>query len=107
MNKIINNLESLLAKQPNNALLHYSLGLEYLNQRHARQAIEHLSTAVKLAPDHSASWKTYGKALTANGEARRAVEIYKKGIAVATEKGDRQAAREMRVFLTRVQKKLQ
>ena len=103
MNKIIANLEALLEKN-NSALLRYSLGAEYLKEQDYAKAIEHLSAAVRLDPGYSAAWKLYGRALTAAGEAEKAAEVYAKGIDAAEEKGDMQAAKEMRVFLRRIGK---
>jgi hypothetical protein len=51
-----------------------------------------------------AAWKLYGKALTEAGESGAAIEAYRQGIAVAERRGDRQAAKEMAVFLRRLEK---
>ena len=46
----------------------------------------------------------YGKALAEAGRQQEAMEAYAKGIECADNKGDIQAAKEMRVFLRRLQK---
>ena len=43
-------------------------------------------------------------ACAASGDEKRAIEIFTRGIAIAEEKGDVQAAREMKVFLNRLLK---
>ena len=98
----IENLESMLAKGQDNALLRFALGNAFIKYNKYADAIEHLARAVELDPGYSAAWKLYGKALAATGRQSEAVNAYQKGIAAAETKGDIQAAREMRVFLKRL-----
>ena len=100
---VVENLEAMLAAGREDALLRFSLGNAYLKDRPALAA-EHLARAVELDPAYSAAWKLYGKALAAAGRADEAREAYRRGIEVAEEKGDIQAAKEMRVFLRRLEK---
>ena len=101
----IENLESMLARWQDNALLRFALGNAFLKfQKHA-EAIEHLARAVEFDPGYSAAWKLYGKALSETGQIDKAAAIYEKGISAAELKGDMQAVREMRVFLKRLRKK--
>jgi Tfp pilus assembly protein PilF len=96
-------LEKLLARGQDSAALRFALGTEYLKQDAPALAIEHLSAAVAMQPDYSAAWKLLGRAQASAGLARDAAESYKKGISVARERGDEQAAREMQVFLRRLE----
>jgi len=98
------NLESMLAEGRDDALLRYALGNAYLTEEPARAA-EHLERAVALDPDYSAAWKSYGKALAAAGRDAEAIEAYRQGIETANRKGDVQAAKEMGVFLKRLERK--
>lgn len=95
-------LESLLAQGQDGALLRYSLGSEHLGSGDAAAAVVHLERAVALDPAHSAAWKLLGKARTALGDVPGAREAYQRGIAAAEARGDRQAEKEMRVFLKRL-----
>lgn len=101
---LIESFESMLAAGQDNALLRYSLGDAYLKASDATRAVPHLAKALELDPGYSAAWKSYAKALDAAGDARGAIEAYVKGIEVAEAKGDKQAAKEMGVFLKRLQK---
>jgi Tfp pilus assembly protein PilF len=98
---VIENLEALLAKGEDNALLRFGLGNAYLQQGRPAQAVAHLERAVALDPGYSAAWKLYGKALAELGRHDEAAAIFEQGIRVAEERGDVQAAREMKVFLKR------
>ena len=101
---IIKNLEALIAKGQDNALMRYSLGNEYMRLKKFSTAIEHLARAIELDRDYSAAWKLYGKALSENNQVNDAIKAYEQGIAVAENKGDIQAAKEMKVFLKRLKK---
>jgi predicted Zn-dependent protease len=98
------NLEALLAKGQETALLRFSLGELYLKEGDAAHAANHLAAAVALDADYSAAWKLYGRALAAAGRKTEALGAYEKGIAVAERRGDLQAAKEMRVFQKRLRK---
>lgn len=101
---VVDNLEALLARGTDNALLRYSLGNEHLKLGHLEQSIGHLKRAVVHDPKYSAAWKVLGKALAQAGHTAEAIAAYESGIKVAEEKGDVQAAKEMKVFLKRLQK---
>ncbi len=100
---ILDSLEAMLARGQDSALLRYGLGGEYLKAGQPEKAIEHLYKAVALDPRYSAAWKLLGKTLADAGRADEAIRAYEDGIRVAEEKGDKQAVKEMRVFLKRLQ----
>ncbi len=104
MNERIEKLTALLAQGKENALLRYSLGLEYLNSNEYLLAIEHFSQAVALNPNYSAAWKGYGKALVGAQQWQQAATIYTQGIEIAEKNRDLQSVKEMQVFLNRVKK---
>ena len=97
-------LEGLLTKGHDSAVLRFSLGDIYLRENNLDKAMEHFSKAVELDASYSAAWKLYGKSLVASGRLAKARETYTTGITVAQRKGDKQAEKEMRVFLKRVEK---
>lgn len=101
---IVDNLEAMLMRGQDSALLRYSLGGEYLKLNQPDKAAAHLREAVAKDPKYSAAWKLLGKALTDAGQQDEAIKAYTDGIKVANEKGDIQAAKEMTVFLKRLQK---
>ncbi|HZP93447.1 MAG TPA: tetratricopeptide repeat protein [Burkholderiales bacterium] len=102
----IRNLEALLAKGKESALLRFGLGNEHLKAGDARTAAAHLKRAIELDPEYSAAWKLLGKALTGCGEARDALDAYRRGIEVAERRGDKQAAKEMAVFAGRLERQI-
>jgi Tfp pilus assembly protein PilF len=96
--------EALLASGKDNALLRFGLGMQYARKGEPGRAAEHLRAAVMHDPGYSAAWKLLGKALADLGERDGAIDAYRRGIAAAELKGDKQAAREMGVFLRRLEK---
>ena len=101
---IIDNMEAMLAQGQDNALLRFSLGQAYFKDKNYARAIEHLAAAVRHDPAYSAAWKIYGKALAENHDTQSAINAFQEGIRVAESKGDKQAAKEMQVFLKRLLK---
>lgn len=101
---LIDNLEAMLARGQDSALLRFGLGGEYAKQQRHADAVVHLRRAVEFDPAYSAAWKLLGQSLTALDQRHEAIEVYTRGIAAAEGKGDIQAAKEMKVFLKRLQK---
>jgi Tfp pilus assembly protein PilF len=101
---MIENFEAMLAAGQDSALLRYSLGSAYLKEGRLEAAVEHLRQAVSQDPAYSAAWKGLGKALAEAGEHEEAMQTYRRGIEVAERAGDKQAAKEMSVFLKRLGK---
>jgi len=86
-------------------LLRFSLGSEFLAREEFDAAVLHLRAAVAADADYSAAWKLLGKAFVASGQDVDARTAFGSGIEAATRNGDRQAAKEMAVFLRRLEKK--
>jgi predicted Zn-dependent protease len=87
------------------ALLRFSLGNALLEQGDYTAAADELRRAVQFDPKYSAAWKLLGKACLGANDALGAAEAWRLGIAVAQERGDKQAEKEMTVFLRRVEPK--
>ena len=97
-------LEKMLAKGMDNALLRFGLGKAHLDAGNAAQAAEHLQRCIEFDPNYSAAWKLLGKALQAEGDIEAARQAWQQGIAAAQAKGDKQAEKEMSVFLRKLDK---
>jgi uncharacterized protein HemY len=100
----IQQLENLVKQNPQSALMHYTLGIEYLRNGKKRKAINILKKTIAIDGEYSAAYRELGKALVESNMKPEAAIIFNKGIAVAEERGDIQTAREMRVFLKRISK---
>lgn len=100
----VERFEALLAQGKDNALLRFGLGSQYLQAGDAARAATHLQAAVAHDPAYSAAWKLLGKALAAAGRREEAIAAYRCGIEAADRRGDKQASKEMTVFLRRLEK---
>jgi Tfp pilus assembly protein PilF len=101
---MLEKLERMLAAGRDSAMLRFGLGNEHLKRGDPVAAAAHLRKAVELDPGYSAAWKLLGRACEAAGYAQAAMDAYRQGISVAEAGGDKQAAREMTVFLRRLEK---
>ncbi len=97
-------LEKMLAHGQDNLLLRFGLGGEYMRRGEYDKAVTHLRAAVAFDPKHAGAWKLLGKALTACGRPDDARKAYQDGLGAARAAGHLQAAREMEVFLKRLDK---
>lgn len=104
MNETAARLEKLLDGPRDGALLRYALGNEYLKLGEFDHAVSMFRSALERDAAYSAAWKALGRALVSAGRPAEAVDAYTRGIAVAEGRGDIQAAKEMKVFLKRLQK---
>ena len=99
---MLDSLEKMLAKGVDNALLRFGLGKGYLDQNEPAKAAEHLRRCVEQDPKYSAAWKLLGKALQGQGDAAGARAAWQEGITAAQAHGDKQAEKEMTVFLKKL-----
>jgi len=101
---MLDNLLGMLEGGQDSPMLRFTLGDLYLKRGDAEAAATHLAEAVRQDSGYSAAWKLYGRALAQSGRTTEAKEAFERGIEVAEAYGDKQAAKEMRVFLKRLQR---
>jgi Tfp pilus assembly protein PilF len=97
-------LRAQLGGPRDGALLRYSLGTALLDYGDAAEAATQLRAALEYDANYSAAWKLLGKACLAVGDTGSAADAWRQGIVVADAAGDVQAAKEMRVFLKRLER---
>lgn len=98
-------LRALCGGPRDGALLRVTLANTLIAEGAQIEAIAELRRALEFDPDYSAAWKQLGKLLAESGDTQAAIAAYKSGIAVAEKRGDKQAAKEMAVFLRRLETK--
>jgi Tfp pilus assembly protein PilF len=101
---LIANLRRQCGGPRDGALLRFSLGSALLTEGDAGAAIDELRRAVTFDPSYSAAWKLLGKACLDGGQPQAAAEAWRSGIAAAVQRGDKQAEKEMGVFLRRLER---
>ncbi len=99
---LIANLRKQCDGPRDGALLRFSLGNALLADGEPHAAIDELRRAVGFDPTYSAAWKLLGKACLDAGQPSAAADAWRCGIAAAAQRGDKQAEKEMTVFLRRL-----
>jgi predicted Zn-dependent protease len=69
-----------LAAVPDDAALHYALGLALVRARRSADALTHLERAAMRAPDNARFVYTYAVALHSAGRPRQAVDVLERGL---------------------------
>ncbi|MCY1419037.1 Tetratricopeptide repeat protein [compost metagenome] len=101
---MIESLEKMLAKGVDNALLRFGLGKAWLDAGDSAKAVEHLQHCVAFDPKYSAAWKLLGKAHLAHDDHAAARQAWEQGLEAARAHGDKQAEKEMTVFLKKLER---
>ena len=101
---LLERFESQLAEGKDSAILRLSIAQQLSTALRFDAAITHLQQALLLNPLYTAVWLALGQAFEKNGDAARAIETYKSGIETAKKNGDKQAERQMGVYLSRLLK---
>ncbi|MEO6925919.1 MAG: hypothetical protein ABI129_04555 [Rhodanobacter sp.] len=104
MSKLIDSLRQQCGGPRDGALLRFSLGSALLGGNDADAAIAELEHALAFDETYSAAWKLLGKACLEAGQSDAAADAWRRGIAAANRRGDKQAEKEMTVFLRRLDK---
>jgi len=101
---MLESLEKMLAQGMDNPMLRFGLGKGYLDAGDAEKVAAHLRRCVELDARYSAAWKLLGKALQSSGDLEGARTAWEKGLVAAQAHGDKQAEKEMTVFLRKLDK---
>jgi tetratricopeptide (TPR) repeat protein len=101
---MIESLEKMLAKGVDNSLLRFGLGKGYLDLGDNAKAAEHFQRCVEFDPKYSAAWKLLGKAHLALADYPAAQRAWELGLEAARVHGDKQAEKEMTVFLKKLER---
>ena len=104
---MLESLEKMLAKGVDNSLLRFGLGKGYLDLGENAKAAEHFQRCVGFDPKYSAAWKLLGKAHLALGDHVAARQAWEQGLEAARAHGDKQAEKEMMVFLKKLDRQAQ
>ena len=102
MSALVDNLRRQCDGPRDGALLRFSLGNALLGEGDAPAAIIELERALEFDPAYSAAWKFLGKACLTAGRRGAAADAWRRGITTANGRGDKQAQKEMAVFLRRL-----
>ena len=83
-------------------MLRLTLARLLVVQSDLNEAVSHLRAATEMDSEYTAAWKELGKVLQQNDDVEAAAQAWRQGIEIARTKGDKQAEKEMAVFLRRL-----
>lgn len=96
-------IEELLALDPEDAFLRYGLAMEYVSAEQDEEAVRTFLDLLKRDGDYVPAYLHVGKALVRLGRDEEAKGLLQTGIAVAQRKRDDHAAGEMAGFLAQIE----
>jgi len=100
----IDGLRKMIDTPRDNAMLRLSLGRLLIGAGELEEAETHLAQATRMNPEYAAAWKELGRARQQADDETGAAEAWRQGIEAARSNGDKQAEKEMTVFLRRILK---
>ena len=95
-------LLAMIGTDRDSAMLRLTLSRLLASRGDTAQAIEHLEAAVAMDSGYTAAWKELGRLRLQADDAAGAAEAWREGIDRARDNGDKQAEKEMSVFLRRL-----
>lgn len=92
--------EEMLKNDPDDdGFLRYAIAMEHLSAGNETEALESFRTLLKAKPDYVPAYLQLGQLLNRLGDDEDARAVFRRGIAIAQQKGDQHAAGEMTNFL--------
>jgi predicted Zn-dependent protease len=98
-------LQKLIGGPRDSALLRMTIATALLQKDRRPEAEEHLAEATAMDPAYTAAWKQLGKLRLSLDNTDGARQAWEAGLEAARKNGDKQAEKEMQVFLKRLDKK--
>ncbi len=92
-------IEEMLAVEPNDPFLHYGLAMEHLSEGDEESAVKRFQELLRITPDYVPAYLQAGQALIRLGRTPEARETLERGSQVARKQNDEHAYQEMQGFL--------
>lgn len=98
----IASFRSFISKSPTDPFPRYGLAMEHKNRGELDEACTVFAELMQQFPDYVPTYLMAGGTLVSLGRKAEAAETYRKGIEVATRRGDQHARRELEAALAEV-----
>lgn len=92
-------IEEMLADEPNDSFLHYCLGMEHVSAGAEEEAVRCFHDLIRRDPLYVPTYVQLGQLLTRLDREEEARAVFREGISVARNVNDLHAAGEMEGFL--------
>jgi Flp pilus assembly protein TadD len=96
-------IQEMLAEDPNDAMLRYMLAMEHASQGNDSQAVSCFRELLAAAPDYVPAYMQAGRALVRMGRDDEARAVFQRGIAAAEQKQEFHARDEMQGMLAELE----
>jgi Tfp pilus assembly protein PilF len=96
-------IEEMLATDPNDPFLRYGLAMEYVSAEDDEGALQRFRELFAVAPTYVPGYLQAGQALVRLGRTAEAATMFRDGITVARQKGDLHALGEMEGMLAELE----
>jgi Tfp pilus assembly protein PilF len=96
-------IQEMLADDPNDALLRYMLAMEYVSQGDDQTAVRCFRDLFTMAPDYVPAYMQAGQVLVRLNHPEEARPVFERGIAAAQRVHDQHAQEEMRALLAELE----
>jgi Tfp pilus assembly protein PilF len=96
-------LQAMLEKQPDDAFLLYSLGMEYKNAGDPAAALEWFDRTLSADPNYCYAYFQKGQTHESAGDAEAAKRAYREGVEAAKRSGDEHARGELQGALEMIE----
>lgn len=95
----IEQLETLLAAEPDDVFLNFGLAMQYAQANRIEEAVRQFTRVVSLDPKHTAAYSQWAKTLLSAGRHSEAREVLVHGAKAAEAAGDRHALEKMTALI--------
>ena len=99
MNDRLESLLNLFKKEPGDSFLLYGIALEYMSANNFKEAEKYFKSLLANNSKYVPAYMQYAQLKEKQNEVEAAKSLYKKGIDIAKESGEKHAAKEMEEFL--------
>jgi len=100
----IESLRKMIGTARDSAMLRLTLARLLREQDEYSEAESHIEAALEMSRGYTAAWKELGRIRQQSGDREGAAEAWGQGIEIARRNGDKQAEKEMTVFLKRLER---
>ena len=91
--------KEFLKDNPDNPMVHFSLGLLYLNENRLEEVIEEFKTTIKLQPDYMAAFWKLANTYEEIQEIDKALETYEQTLHLAQQNDDSNMIEDVQEWL--------
>jgi tetratricopeptide (TPR) repeat protein len=88
-------LEEFLAADPNDSFTRYALALEFEKAGNANDAVAQLKEVIQRDENYVAAYYHLGRLLAKAGSEKEALDIYQRGLDIASKVGDQKTRNEI------------